>query len=99
MLQCFVCSPIPKVSEKNGQPVRVSFGKKLLRIGTLVAKDLLSNLYTVSSESMHPWKMTISSLMDGVAKNWSPFPVSIEAKPVPTSNDRLVLLFTFPPRF
>ena len=38
MLQCFVCSPIPKVSEKNGQPVRVSFGKKLLlalRIGTL----------------------------------------------------------------
>jgi hypothetical protein len=30
MLQCFVCSPIPKVSEKNGQPVRVSFGKKLL---------------------------------------------------------------------
>jgi hypothetical protein len=30
MLQCFVCSPIPKVSEKKGQPVRVSFGKKLL---------------------------------------------------------------------
>ena len=30
MLQCFVCSPIPKVSEKNGQPVRVSLGKKLI---------------------------------------------------------------------
>ena len=44
---------------------------------------LLSNLYTVSSESMHPWKMTTSSLMDGVAKNRPPFPVSIEAKPVP----------------
>ena len=30
MPQCFVCSPIPKVSEKNEQPVRVSFRKKLL---------------------------------------------------------------------
>ena len=30
MGQCFVCSPIPKVSEKKGQQVRVSFGKKLL---------------------------------------------------------------------
>ena len=38
-------------------------------------KDLLSNLYTVSSESMHPWKMTTGSLMDGVAKNRTPFPV------------------------
>ena len=30
MLQCFVCSFILKVSEKKGQPVRVSFRKKLL---------------------------------------------------------------------
>ena len=30
VLQCFVRSPIPKVSEKKGQRVRVSFGKKLL---------------------------------------------------------------------
>ena len=29
MLQCFVCSPIPKVIEKKRQPVRVSIGKKL----------------------------------------------------------------------
>ena len=30
MLQCFVCSPIPKESEKKEQPGRVSFRKKLL---------------------------------------------------------------------
>ena len=30
MLQCFVCSLIPKVNEKKGQPVRVSFRKKVL---------------------------------------------------------------------
>lgn len=49
-------------------------------------KDSLSNLYTVTSESMHLWKMTTSSLMDGVAKNRLPFPSLFP--PVP-SNDFL----------
>ena len=44
MLQCFVCSPIPKVSEKNGQPVGQSFIRKEItsyRIGTLAIHFLV----------------------------------------------------------
>ena len=50
MLQCFVCSPIPKVSEKNGQ--RQSFIRKEIttaRIVTLVASVTTSTYKTLTA--------------------------------------------------
>ena len=47
MLQCFVCSPIPKVSEKNGQPVRVSLEKKLLVTELVLQQLTLVQVHTM----------------------------------------------------
>ena len=82
MLQCFVCSPIPKVSEKKWATGESFIRKEITsyRIGTLVSFDLSFQIWIVFLEVLSVYRLTMPCLHFSISLQLSTFPLMIVIK-------------------